>query len=558
MSSLRFGFTRGSLVKSAALCATLGSAALLAHCSSSTSPSTTDGGANGTGSDGPDSGTTNPNTHAVGDATKGKDVFRSETFGNEGFWTVAAKLPQGITAAQLTPVQALKAGLSVDVEALDSATQQAVAVEITANGANGPLLNSFDTTVKLLNANAVIGVVVKDTNGDGKLDVANGDRLGVTCNLCHGITDKSVFDVATGGSIGKRIDGPAVHTINMGAIFAMAANSRALFPMLQLKGANGMSIGRAPSSAGLTKDSTEAEVDAYFSNPAYYPIGMFDDTVDGNGNPMHNTPMFRADLGAPWGSSGELSKLDQFANTVYTVLLDPTNLLSPGGKAFLHKAAGAGGDQLATDYAAVLAATNVPAGTDGYPFLKASTTGMPGDPDTLIGIRVDNQKLLDLNAYLNSLHSPKGAAVDPAVATRAREVFRTTGQCTTCHNVDQTKFVPPMIVDMKTIFPGDNPTVLAMRDAPLSPVEDTPNNTFDDKMIVINASLRGLNRGSALPLLMDLARKPVFLHDNSVPSLDNLFDSSRGPTAPHPFYLTDAGQRADMVAYLKSLDDTSK
>lgn len=79
----------------------------------------------------------------------------------------------------------------------------------------------------LLNANAVIGVVVKDSDADGKLDVAKGDKIGVSCALCHGITDKSGFDLPTGGSIGKRVDGPAVHTINIDTILAMAANTRA-------------------------------------------------------------------------------------------------------------------------------------------------------------------------------------------------------------------------------------------------------------------------------------------------------------------------------------------
>lgn len=154
----------------------------------------------------------------------------------------------------------------------------------------------------LLNANAIIGVAAKDSDGNGTIDVAGADKIGLTCALCHGITDKSGFDLPSGGSIGKRIDGPAVHTINLGAILAMASNTRALFPMVQLKGADGKSIGRAPSAAGLTKASTEADFDAYFSNPNYYPVGMFDDTVDGNGNPMHNSPLFATNLAAPWGS----------------------------------------------------------------------------------------------------------------------------------------------------------------------------------------------------------------------------------------------------------------
>jgi hypothetical protein len=110
---------------------------------------------------------------------------------------------------------------------------------------------------------------------------------------------------------------------------------------------------------------------------------------------------------------------------------------------------------------------------------------------------------------------------------------------------------------MKTIFPGDNPVVLAQRDPPLNPVSNTPDSIFDDKMAVVNASLRGDIRGIAMPLLLDLARKPVFLHDNSVSSLDELLDAKRGASAPHPFYLP-ASQRAEVVEFLKGLDTDSE
>jgi hypothetical protein len=92
---------------------------------------------------------------------------------------------------------------------------------------------------------------------------------------------------------------------------------------------------------------------------------------------------------------------------------------------------------------------------------------------------------------------------------------------------------------------------IAERMAPLNPVLNTPGSIFDDKMVVVNASIRGDIRGIALPLLLDLDRKPVFLHDNTVPTLDNLFDSARGATAPHPFYL-DGRDRADMIALMRS------
>ncbi len=61
-----------------------------------------------------------PNKHELGDARAGKEVFRSETFGNEAFWTDAVRLPQVVMAAKFTPLDALKAGYHVNVDALDA------------------------------------------------------------------------------------------------------------------------------------------------------------------------------------------------------------------------------------------------------------------------------------------------------------------------------------------------------------------------------------------------------------------------------------------------------
>lgn len=497
----------------------------------------------------------NPVRAQLGSEKSGQQVFRFETFGNEGFWTDAVRTPQGMVAAKVTPLQALELGLSVDVDALDAATRKAVAADLKADptGRSSKLLNDPMTTVKLVNANAVIGLPIKDSNGDGKLDAMNGDKIGVSCALCHAGTDGSVFSLPKGGSIGRREDNLTNHNLNVGKILATGANSRALYPVLQLSltANKGKTFGRAPK--GLTENSSEAEVDAYLSNPNYYPIGMFDDTFDGNGDPMHITPFFRQDLAAPFGSDGSIARLDNFNNVVYTALFDQTNLTTPGGRAFAKKLGGAAGEEIVDDYIKILKETNV----TGYPFVKANQHPQPGSEDAPLGIRVDNQKLLDLNAYVVKLEAPKGEKGDRQAINRGRDLFRTQG-CTVCHNVDQSKPVPANIIPMKTIFPGDNPVTLAQRMPPLNPVMDTPGNFFDDKMAVLNATLRGDIRGTAMPLLFDLARKPVFLHDNSVPSLDNLFDPTRGATAPHPFYLTDMNQRMNIIAYLRSLDDKSK
>lgn len=487
--------------------------------------------------------------HQTGDVATGKAVFRFETFGNEGFWTDAMRLPKGMMEAKLTPVQALRAGLQVDADALDPETRAAMVRELATDLSpqNAPMLNDPMTTVKLINANAVVGVVAVDTNGDGKLTVESGDKVGIACAICHTITDKSVYDLPKGGSIGRRIDGPANNNLNMGALLAMAANSRAYYPNLQAE-LGGKTIGRAPK--GLTKDSTEAEVDAYLKNPEFYPVGTFDETADGNGNPVANTPFFRTDLSAPWGTSAANNKLDDIANGSYTINLDLTTLVTPEGRQMLKAKGGVLGEELANNYAAILKAT----GVTGYPFVKASLTGRAGEAATPVGRRVENKKLLDMNAYTDSLPAPRGARVDLLASGRGRELFRQ--NCTSCHNVDQSKPVPPMLVDMKTIWPGYSPTVAAARKSPMSAIQNS-KGIFDDKMIVEDASDRGEKRGVALPLLLDLARKPYYLHDASVPTLEALLDQSRGDKAPHPFYITNTGERQDVVQFLQGLDTGS-
>lgn len=502
------------------------------------------GGGGDGGSDGPaNQGPALP-ARVDGDVALGRTVFRFETFSNERFFTDAVRIPAGMIAAGVTPRQLLALGVNIDVDALPAAIRTGIMSGSAAT------LDNAAMTIAIFNANAVIGLPIKDTNGDGVMNALAGDKIGTSCALCHTTAnDGAIFSVAGGGQVGRREDGRATHTLNFGRLMAVGTNSRALYPILQLALAanGGGTIGRAPT--GLTENSSEAEVDAYLSNPQFYPVGMFDDTFDGNGDPMHNVPLFRQDLAGPFGSEGAIARLDNFSNLVYTGLLDPTVLTTPGGRAFLMKLGGAAGIEIADDYVKVLTAT----GVTGYPFVAAPPSAAAGTEDAPLGVRVDNAKLLAMNGYLASLPAPPGMGS----SDRGRTVFRTTG-CTTCHNTNQGRPVPTFIVPMKTIFPGDNPVQLAIRMPPLNPVLNTANDIFDDKMVIVNASIRGDIRGTALPLLLDLARKPVFLHDNSVPSLDALFNPTRGANAPHPFYVTNSADRAAIVSYLQGLDTNSR
>lgn len=536
--------------------------------------------------------------HPTGDAGPGQEVFRFGTFGNERFWTDAMQLPQGIAEAGVTPLQALQLGLSVNVEALNEPTKQALGAALAQVQSGTPpeqtALGDPAVTLSLINQNAVIGVAVFDPQGvrkplgnTGTLDLAAGDRVGVTCAACHAITDDSVLPptpaFGTRGSVGVQVDGPTAHGIDVGAILAVAKRSLAYYPMLQLQldSLGGATIGRGDFE-GLAANAgtlpTEEQADRYLTGTGsagrFYPVGQFDAFPDAIGNPLHIAPFFRTALSAPWGIDGGIEQLQDFNNTVFTVSLDPTSLLAPGGRQFLSIIAGPAGDEIADDYERVLRAIGVVGPgqdvNDVVPFVEAQDGLQPATQQATVGRRVDETALLDLNAYLDSLPAPP--APTPArnprgkarLAGKGERIFAGRGKCTTCHQLDPNRFVPPNVIPMETMYPGYAPALIFDRQPPLSDIQDSggPSPFFDDRMIVLDATRagRGEVRGVALPLLLDLTRKTALLHDDSVvgatfdEAANLLLDPSRGPMAAHPFYLRKKSDRRQVVEFLRSLE----
>lgn len=137
---------------------------------------------------------------------QGKEIFRSDTFGDEAQWTDKLRMHEVIAAA-VDPVSALSVGLKVDAEALPAAVVQGIK--------DGSIdLKSPATTVALLKLNAVVGL-------RGKVETINGKdtltRVGTTCALCHSTVDNSFAP-----GIGKRLDGWANRDLNPGAIIALS------------------------------------------------------------------------------------------------------------------------------------------------------------------------------------------------------------------------------------------------------------------------------------------------------------------------------------------------
>ena len=136
----------------------------------------------------------------------GKEIFRFDTFGDEVYWTDTLRMHEVISTG-VSPKTALSVGLKVDADALPEAVKAAIA----AGQVN---LDDPATTVTLLKLNAVVGVkgTVETVGGQDRLA-----RVGITCALCHSTVDNSFAP-----GIGKRLDGHANRSLNVGAIVALS------------------------------------------------------------------------------------------------------------------------------------------------------------------------------------------------------------------------------------------------------------------------------------------------------------------------------------------------
>ena len=141
------------------------------------------------------------------DASKGRAIFRDDTFGNEQFWTTVLRMHEVLPTVD--PATALSVGLKVDVEALPRSV-------IRMLRANTLDLADPAVTIELLRLNAVVGV-------RGRVEDGQLTSVGITCALCHSTVDDSL---TTG--IGRRLDGWVNRDLNVGAILALSPALEAL------------------------------------------------------------------------------------------------------------------------------------------------------------------------------------------------------------------------------------------------------------------------------------------------------------------------------------------
>jgi hypothetical protein len=177
--------------------------------------------------------------HARGVIERGRQIFRFDTFGDEDFWGGTLRLHEAIAGEGLggvgpgvSPRTALAVGLKVDAAALPPRLVQALR--------QGRLdLDDPAVTVDLLRLNAVIGVT-------GVFDDGNRLRsVGIQCALCHSTVDDSLAPGA-----GRRLDGWANRTLDVGAIVALAPT---LQPVADLLGVSEATVRAVLTSWGPGK-----------------------------------------------------------------------------------------------------------------------------------------------------------------------------------------------------------------------------------------------------------------------------------------------------------------
>jgi hypothetical protein len=178
---------------------------------------------------------------------QGREIFRYDTFGSEGFWgeklqlhRALLKADRGGVAEGLSARKALQVGLKVDSDRVPR-----VIGEVLKEGSVS--LDDPDTTLELLRANAVVGVIgVFD-------DKKNLSGVGITCALCHSTVDDTVMK-----GIGRRLDGWPNRDLDVGAIVAMAPN---LAPMAELLQTSESEVRRVLQSWGPGRYDAELNQD---------------------------------------------------------------------------------------------------------------------------------------------------------------------------------------------------------------------------------------------------------------------------------------------------------
>jgi hypothetical protein len=314
---------------------------------------------------------------------EGRDIFRNDTFGSEAFWGGKLQLHRAIEGEKLggvgpglTAKQALQVGLKVDAAKLPR-----ILVEALKGGSVS--LETPDTTVELLRADAVVGV--KGIFDREKHLVA----VGLTCAICHSAVDDTLAK-----GIGRRLDGWPNRDLNVGAIIAMAPD---LSSYTQLLDVDLATVKKVLASWGPGKFDAELNLDGKAFRPDGKPAATLIPPAFGMAGVNNHT----------WtGGWGTVTYWNAFV----------ANLEMQGqGRFFDERLQNA----------------------QRYPVAAKAGFGNKRDAQDLI-----TSKLAALHFYQLAIPAPTApqGSFDQQAASRGEALFSGKAQCATCH-------VPPLFTE---------------------------------------------------------------------------------------------------------------
>lgn len=410
-----------------------------------------------------------------GDAVaRGEDIFLNSTFGNEDFFGGVVGLHELLN--ELTPAQAAGAGVHVDVSKVPQGIVDVLLSDDFA--AKQAALASPDITRALLRADAVVGV--KAIFGeDGLSELATS--AGITCAVCHARVDSTEFELSE-GEFTPLFIGP----LNLDGV-----------PNTQLD------IGTILS---LTPFAVNAGEDTVNFLQAFGP-GRFDARAlpdnpleDGLLNPTSTPPLWNfVDLEE---QNYTLNWDGQFASSE-----DPNNALASRAELVYDLVMHANG-AFGTESSGVPAELAFLPSPDLLEAFVAAEDETPGND-------VDQQSLLDLQAWQRSIASPPPGEFDEALAEAGFRIFNdsTSGQCVDCHITPE--FTGPVL----------------------------------SAAIVLVPPLGSLADGIKTPGLRGISHVPPYFHDDSAETLLDVMDIYSGRIVPE----LSEDEKLALVEYLKSL-----
>lgn len=315
-----------------------------------------------------------------GRISSGREVFMTETFGNEKFFGDTLGLHTVLN--NVAPKDAVALGVQVDISKVPAGI---VAVMTGSDlSAKDAALNDPAVTRQLIKADAVIGV-----KGSYASAAAADDTLtsvGITCGLCHVNVKPTTFTL-TSGATPLPIGEPQFNGIPNAKMDAGKILSFTPFAV-----ANGLSATLAGWGPGRFDIRALNELDDSVDNPTAYPPLWNFPALQANGYALGWDGMFKGD-----------NALASISEAVYDLIMH-------------------GNGSFATSHGAIAPAL-------AFPPRQAVLDKLQDNPATVITA----DKLQQVQGFLRSLRSPVAVGFDQLQATAGKALFEGKGKCATCH-----------------------------------------------------------------------------------------------------------------------------